>query len=83
MQVSTSVSNDAVSEMPAERLAAEVNSMPILTVLHNGSLEWHPDIESADAAILASRVRLAVAEGRIQAVSDELDWEQNQLEESQ
>ena len=53
-----------------------------LTVLNDYTLELHPDIESADAAILESRVRRAVAEGRIQSVSDDLDYEQNQLEES-
>ena len=49
----------------------------ILTVLNDYTLEWHPDLESADAAILASR---AVAEGRIQEVSDELDMDEQQRE---
>ena len=48
----------------------------ILTVLNDYTLELHPDIESADAAILASR---AVAEGRISEVSDELDYQENLL----
>ena len=49
----------------------------ILTVLNDYTLELHPDIESADATILASR---AVADGRISEVSNQLDMDEQQRE---
>lgn len=48
-----------------------------LAVLDDYSLVACPDLESADRAILASRVRRAVEAGRLAECERELDWEQN------